>query len=150
MTSRFTIMLMLSVVSAVVFTGCVASTPTGGSVYTRLQSEDPSVRIQAAVEAGKDRDRKAIPLLVDCLDDTESDVRMFAGMSLKRIVGEQTYNGIGWKFYLTRAERREAVQRWRAWVANNCGNGGMTDWEKLDARFKDEKGQAAAGGQTMK
>ena len=32
--------------------GCVAETPETGTLYERLQNEDPDVRIQAAVQAG--------------------------------------------------------------------------------------------------
>ena len=142
--SRLIIMIGLASVSAV-FAGCIASTPTAGSVYSRLQSEDPAVRIQAAVQAGQDYDKKAIPLLVACLDDNESDVRMFAGMSLKRIVGDKIYAEMGWKFYLSHPERDAAVARWREWVAKNCGSGGKSDWEKLDALFTDGKGKTASG-----
>lgn len=150
MKSHLIIFLGLASISAVLISGCVVSPPNVDNVYTGLQSEDPTVRIQAAIKAGKERDTKAIPLLVDCLDDTEPDVRMFSGMALKRIVGDKTFEELGWKFYLPRQERREAVHRWQTWVAKNCGNGQPSEWEKLDALFKDEKGKAAGGGQNVK
>jgi len=149
MMPRLIILLGLVTISAV-FAGCIASTPTDGNVYSRLQAEDPAVRIQAAIQAGQDSDKKAIPLLVSCLDDNEPDVRMFAGMALKRIVGDKIYDELGWKFYLSRPERNAAVQSWRQWAAKNCGNGGENDWDKLNALFKDEKGKAAGGGQNLK
>ncbi len=143
MISRLIVLLGIALIPVFLFTGCIASMPTGGSVYAGLQSEDPAVRIQSAVDAGKNRDKKAIPLLVECLDDNESDVRMFAGMALKRIVGEKTYDELGWRFYFTRTERRAAVERWREWVAKNCGDGRQNDWQKLDSLFKAEKGAVA-------
>jgi HEAT repeat protein len=98
--------------------GCVASTPqVGGTVYERLQNDNPAVRIQAAVEAGNRGDEKAIPLLVDRLNDPNADVQFFAGLALKRIVGDEQYEQLGWQYYQSQSERDEAVQRWRDWLA---------------------------------
>ncbi len=96
--------------------GCQASTPVAGTLAERLQSEDPAVRIQAAVEAGNARDKNVLPLLVDRLSDTDQDVRFFAGMALEKIVGAEVAQAIGWRFYDPPERRDQAIQRWRQWI----------------------------------
>jgi hypothetical protein len=101
--------------------GCEASTPTVGTIAQRLQAEDPSVRIQAAVEAGNSDDKKVVPLLVDRLSDTDSDVRFYAGMALEKIVGQDLSKEMGWVSYDPADERDKAVTRWRQWVRKHYG-----------------------------
>ncbi|MBN1554483.1 MAG: HEAT repeat domain-containing protein [Phycisphaerae bacterium] len=103
------------------FLGCAASTPTVGTVAQRLQAEDPAVRIQAAVEAGNTGDKKVVPLLVDRLTDTDSDVRFYAGMALEKIVGREVSKHMGWVSYDPPEQRNKAVMRWRTWVRKHYG-----------------------------
>ena len=77
-----------------------------------LQSDNPQVRIDAAVEAGRTRDQAAVPYLVDRLNDSEPDVRFFSFIALKKITG-QTF---GWNYASPPADRDAAVQRWRQWL----------------------------------
>lgn len=84
----------------------------GANLYAALQDEDPSVRIQAVHTAGKTKDPKAVPYLVDRLTDSESDVRFYAIEALKRSTGET----MGYKYYKPAAKRAEAVERWREWL----------------------------------
>ncbi len=93
--------------------GCVASTPQGGTLYQRLQSEDPAVRIDAIIQAGNRKDTKAIALLVDRLDDVLPDVRLFASISLRKITGKD----FGWRHYDPPGLRDQAIGRWRKWVS---------------------------------
>ncbi len=101
--------------------GCVASTPQTGSLYERLQNENPAVRIQAAVQAGNEKDSQALPLLVDRLSDSESEVRLFAGLSLKKIAGKELFEKMGWVFYDPPDERGEAIDKWREWLKKKSG-----------------------------
>ena len=48
----------------VVVGGCVASTPTGGTIYQRLQNEDPAVRNDAILEVGNTKNAKRRDLFV--------------------------------------------------------------------------------------
>ncbi len=85
---------------------------TGANLYAALQDEDPSVRIQAVHDAGKTKDPKAVPYLIDRLTDSESDVRFYAIQALKRSTGET----MGYEYYEPAAKRDEAVQRWLKWL----------------------------------
>ncbi|MCK5114040.1 MAG: HEAT repeat domain-containing protein [Phycisphaerae bacterium] len=105
------VVFMLAVVGVMV-AGCVASTPTAGTIYQRLQNEDPAVRVAAVVEAGNTKNEKTVPLLIDRLSDTESDVRMFSGIALRKITGQN----FGWLSWDSRIKRDEAIRRWRQWA----------------------------------
>ncbi len=104
--------------------GCVAETLQTGTLYERLQNEDPAVRIQAAVQAGNEKDSQAVPLLVDRLSDTESEVQLFAGMALEKITGGKLYDAMGWKFYDSPQKQSEAIGKWRGWVKKKYGKSG--------------------------
>jgi HEAT repeat protein len=84
-------------------------------LYARLQHEDPSVRAAAIAKAARWRDDKAVPYLIDRLSDSEADVRLFAGVALRRITGLD----MGWRPYDPPAARARAERRWRAWLDND-------------------------------
>jgi len=107
-----TVAVFILVVIGVVVAGCVASTPKIGTIYQRLQNEDPAVRGAAILEAGNTKNTKTIPLLIDRLSDTESDVRMFAGIALRKITGKD----FGWQSWDSRIDRDKAIRRWRQWA----------------------------------
>ena len=92
--------------------GCGAGPDRPATLFQRLQSDDPAVRLSAVVEAGRTSDRRALPLLVDRLEDDESAVRMFALESLRKITG-LTFD---YCFYASPAGRQESVRRWREWL----------------------------------
>jgi hypothetical protein len=96
--------------------------PPAGSIAAGLQNKDPSVRIDAIVEAARTRDQRALPLLVERLSDSEEDVRFFAGIALERVTGQN----MGWKFYDPPAQREQAVERWRAWLAQRARSSAAT------------------------
>jgi hypothetical protein len=89
------------------------------TLYERFQSEDPSDRMEAAIEAGRWRDRKSVPYLVDRLTDSEPEVRFAAIHALQRITGTTR----GYRYYKSSAERGEAVRRWRQWLAGGRATG---------------------------
>ena len=91
--------------------GCMVGPEPVGDVMTSLQSTDPSLRARAVVKAGNDQDTRAIPLLIDRLEDSDPSVRMFAGTALRKI----TDKSMDWRFYEPAYKRQEAVKRWRAW-----------------------------------
>ncbi|HAU38559.1 MAG TPA: hypothetical protein DCX07_12690 [Phycisphaerales bacterium] len=102
-----------------VFAACL----TGGcempnrSLASRLQAEDPAVRIQAIHEAGATRNEKALPYLVDRLTDSEQDVRFYAILALERMTGQT----LGYRYFAPAEERAEAAKRWRKWVQDRRG-----------------------------
>ena len=81
----------------------------GKSLYDRLQDEDPNVRLEAVVEAGKTKDVKALPYLVDRLTDTEEEIVAFAAYALRLITGKD----LGPRICGSPRERREAADKWR-------------------------------------
>ena len=87
------------------------------SLTERLQDEDPAVRARAAVEAGEQRDRQAVPYLIDRLTDRERAVRMFAIGALAKITGERR----GYPPFGESAEQEEAARRWRRWWQQQGG-----------------------------
>ena len=116
---------------------CVQSIPKVSNINKGLLSEDPAVRIAAIKLAGQRKDKKALGLLIERLNDTESDVRLFASIAIRKIVGEKTFNEIGWKFYQPTSQREKAVQRWRNWLKNQSKS--LTFFGDASLRYTSEK-----------
>lgn len=77
-----------------------------------LQSELGSERSAACIRAGQSRDKSVLPLLVERLEDTDADVRLFAICALKKITGMD----LEYRYYAPPVDRAEAVLRWRKWL----------------------------------
>jgi hypothetical protein len=92
-----------------------APNATDAGLYQRLVAEDPSVRLTAIVEAGERKDRRAVPLLVERLGDSDSDVRLVANVALEKITGMT----MGYECYEPEAKRQAAIERWRWWLREN-------------------------------
>ncbi|MCD6304413.1 MAG: HEAT repeat domain-containing protein [Planctomycetes bacterium] len=88
----------------------------GRSIYSRLQDEDPDVRMRAILEAGRTRNRKAAPFLVDRLSDSEAEVRFAAILALQRIAGTK----LGYEYYAPEDRRTAAIRRWRQWLKRSA------------------------------
>ncbi|MFW6065561.1 MAG: HEAT repeat domain-containing protein [Planctomycetota bacterium] len=99
----------IAMATAFALSGCDSA---GGDLYQRLQHEDPSVRIQAMRQAAETKDMAAAPYIVEQLNDSDADVRMFAIMSLEKM----THRRLGYEHYAPAAQREEAVERWRQWL----------------------------------
>ena len=99
---------MLCLLGLAAFGGCSEPTVAAG-----LQSDDPSQRINSAVQAGTSRDLNAVPLLVDRLSDSDSDVRFYAILSLRKITGTD----MGFHYYDPPEQREQAIGQWRQWLA---------------------------------
>jgi len=82
------------------------------NVFRQFQDENPSVRQAAVIEAGKTRDPRTVPYLVDRLGDSEETLRFFSIHSLEKIAGRT----MGYRYYDPPREREQAVQRWRQWL----------------------------------
>jgi hypothetical protein len=78
----------------------------------QLQSEDPLRRIDGAVAAARAKDRSAVPLLVDRLQDDDVAVRMCAIMALEKIEGTD----LGYKFWASDIDRARMAQHWRIYL----------------------------------
>lgn len=94
-----------------VFVGCTtlgscASPPRG------FDSPVPTSRAAAIADAAAARDEAALPALVSLLESEDAVVRMLAHRALRDLTGED----LGYDFAGGDADRREAAQRWRAWL----------------------------------
>ena len=101
---RLTILCLLS---GCILIGC------GRTGYEDFQDEDPDVRVEAIRKAAERKDAEAIAHLVERLEDSESQVRFFAFVALKRITGGRT---MGWHYANPVEKRKAAVVRWRKWL----------------------------------
>jgi hypothetical protein len=86
--------------------GCV------GGYKPDLNSPDPAARIRAIRQVTEKHDSRAIPLLVDRLEDEDEAVRFYAIAALTRMTGTD----MGYKYYQPAYERLPAVRRWRRYV----------------------------------
>ena len=75
-----------------------------------LSSPSPVERARATVTLAEQRDAASVHKLVDLLEDPDQAVRMYAIIALRRLTGED----YGYRYYAREAERRPAVERWRA------------------------------------
>lgn len=101
---------VLATIPCLLTVGCIEPLPA--SNRARIQHEEPSVRIKAIVEAGRERDDKAVPLIVDRLEDEDEGVRLYAIIALEKITGER----FGYDYGDSMSERAGAVERWRNFV----------------------------------
>ena len=93
--------------SAALLAGCAPLT-----WRQQLQSEDPLGRIDGAVAAARAKDRSAVPLLVDRLQDDDVAVRMCAIMALEKIEG----TSLGYKYWADDMDRARMAQHWRDYL----------------------------------
>ncbi len=114
---------------------CLSSVMISGCARPRhyraaIQSEVPGDRILAIRSAGEARDRGAVPLLVDRLEDDDDGVRFFAILALDKITG----NRLGYAYGDPPSRRAAAVERWRAYVRDglHAATDGTNTPEKND------------------
>jgi len=81
----------------------------------QIQADDAGARILAIREAGERRDRQAVPLLVDRLEDEDEAVRFYAILALERITGTR----LGYDYRIGGPARFDAVERWRRYVRDS-------------------------------
>jgi HEAT repeat protein len=89
--------------------GCFSPDPKS------LGSDSAPSAIPAIKDAADHNDRKAIPRLVQDLDDHDSAIRFAAISALKRMTGQD----LGFRYYDGEWDRRSAVQRWRQWLKDH-------------------------------
>jgi HEAT repeat protein len=69
-------------------------------------------RIKAIREAGEQKDRTAVPILVNRLEDEDDAVRFFAIIALERITGQR----FGYEYSQPLAVRTRSVEIWREYL----------------------------------
>lgn len=78
-----------------------------------LKSNDPAVRLVSAAALARQKDRKALPHLLDMLDDPFLVNRQFTADGLERMLDIRLADG-GYRFYQTRDERQKPIETLRA------------------------------------
>ena len=89
--------------------GCFSPDPIS------INSDSAPSEIPAIKRAAENKDRRAIPRLVQDLDDNDPAVRFAAINALRRITGED----FGYRYYDSAYDRRPAVARWQLWLKNH-------------------------------
>ncbi len=111
------LLIWMCVAALLLVSGCGWSRPVSQNVYERLQSNDHNIRVGAVIEVGRRQDRRAIPYLVDRLEDDEADVRLFSIQALRDITGKR----FGYRYFDNKYDRRDAVEKWRRWLLADSG-----------------------------
>ena len=96
--------------------GVLALGPAGCTAPRRplvVSDPDPSVKIPAFKKAVRKKDRSAVRQLVADLESDDPAVRLYAIDALRRMTGQ----AFGYRYYDDDAQRREAVGRWKQWLA---------------------------------
>ena len=94
----------------VVFTslGCRGSLPTPDVAAEEVDAKIPGIK-----RAAEDRDRSALPELVESLNDEDPAVRLFAIVALEKFTGGDRFE---YAYYLDSEQRKPSLARWREWL----------------------------------
>jgi len=76
-------------------------------------SENPAERAVAIKYAAEIKDRSAIPIIVDRLEDEDEAVRFYAILALEKLTQQRQ----GYDYHGSELERGRAVQRWRSYLS---------------------------------
>ncbi len=104
--------------------GCVSPDPAA------IQSAAPNQRILGIFAAATAGDARAVPLLVDRLEDEDEAVRFYAIIALDRFTGQR----FDYDYAKSASERARSVARWRRFVREGAhlGPGRTKDPETAD------------------
>ena len=94
---------IVSLLIIVAAAGCSPRAEVGS-----FDSPDPQAKLYAIIRAGNEKNRAAIPHLIDALGSDDQAVRMYAIESLRRITGHTK----GYVYYAAPKKRDEAIARW--------------------------------------
>lgn len=107
---------LLRIITAAAVCLLIACGPPRAHYPESLNSQRPDERVCAVCHAGQIKDRAAIGLLIDRLDDEDEAVRFFAIIALERMTGTR----LGYFYHDPESQRRQAVQRWREYLASGA------------------------------
>lgn len=102
--------MLLTMAMAMWLGGCAPPPASEGG----FNSRDPAAKLYAIQRAGEQRDRSAIPHLIEQLNSDDEAVRMFAIIALEKITGTR----LGYSPYDPAWKREPAVKRWVAAYKN--------------------------------
>jgi hypothetical protein len=94
--------------------GLLAGTGCGPSPVKDINNPDPSGSIPAMEMAADRRDWRAVAPMVKDLESDDPAIRFYAIEGLRRITGKT----FGFHYYEDEAQRQEAVDRWKQWLAS--------------------------------
>ncbi len=100
---------------ALVLAGCAVPRTPYPLSFNSFRADE---RIMAARYAAETRDRQAIPLLVDRLEDEDSAVRLFTILSLEKLTGTR----LGYEYHADEVDRARAVRRWRRYLEDTAAS----------------------------
>lgn len=81
----------------------------GPGLGAGFDAPDPSARLHAAVQAGRENDRSKIPRIIELLESDDAGARWIAFGVLRAMTGEDR----GYDPLASDASRRSAVEQWR-------------------------------------
>jgi hypothetical protein len=96
----------IAILAVSLVSGCYSPDPKS------IDSTWAASAIPAMKTAADTNDRKAIPRLVQNLDDHDSAIRFAAITALRRMTGQD----FDYRYYDGEWDRRLAVQRWHDWL----------------------------------
>jgi hypothetical protein len=106
------------IAAALILAGCSStSEPLTGDIARDLQHADPRFRAQAARLAVEQNRVDLAPDLVKVLSDDDAAVRMWAGIALRKLTGQD----FDFRPYAGPVERDEAIGRWESWLRAEAG-----------------------------
>lgn len=105
-----------AIMAAVCLCGACAQNPS--DLRVQLESFDPAQRAQAAVTIADRGDDSLVPALVDRLDDEDAAVRFYVTLALERL----TSTRLGYNYAAPPEQRRQAIERWRAYVEQRAAS----------------------------
>jgi hypothetical protein len=88
--------------------GCAAPRPRAA-----VTDSDVSAKVRGMKQGVRVNDRAILAHLVADLDSDDPAVRLYAIESLERL----TEQDLGYRYYDDEVARRPAIERWRAWLA---------------------------------
>lgn len=92
--------------------GC--SAPRAPIVVT---NPDPAGKIPAMKKAVREKDLSVVRQLIKDLDSDDAAIRLFAIRALHQLTGQHH----GYTYYHDEAQRRNSLQRWQEWLAQQEG-----------------------------
>ena len=101
----------------------------GPKRFEKIASTAPVVRARAVGLSAQKPDAEALPALLSRLDDSDPVVRLAAHEELRKRTGQD----FGYLPWASPEERSNAVQQWRAWVAQAPAGRGITPSPQLAA-----------------
>jgi len=96
--------------------GCSA---TNSELASRMEDFNPTVRIRAILEVIRQQRQELLPELVNCLDDEDSAVRIYAILALEKFTGTR----LEYSYASGSSARRKAIEGWREYLTQNHSSG---------------------------